>query len=226
MKIDRERWARLDELFHMALAQDPERRGPVLDHACGDDAELRAQVEALLRAHEKDVPVLDAGPAGLSLVFDDEAAGDAERIGPYRLVRELGRGGMGVVYQAERDEADFRQIVALKRLLPGVATPELIERFRRERRILASLVHANIAQLHDGGVTEAGDPYFVMEFVDGERLDRYCDRHALSIEQRLRLFATVCDAVQYAHQHQHQRRSRRPGPTPRRASDRGIREGR
>lgn len=200
--MEPDRWKRIDELFHEVLELAADERGRVLERECGDDAELRAQVEALLRAHASDVSVLDGGPGTLVSVLDDHAASAAGRlIGPFRVVRELGRGGMGVVYLAEREDADFRHVVALKCLLPGVATADLIDRFRRERRILAGLVHPNIAQLHDGGVTESGEPYLVMEFVDGEPIDEFCDRARLGIDARLRLFATACEAVQYAHEH-------------------------
>ncbi len=200
--MDPERWQRIDALFHRVLEADPADRAALLEAAGQEDAEAREHVEALLRAHDTDVPLLDRGPEALVAVLEDEPEpAEGRRIGAYRVVRELGHGGMGVVYLAERDDPEFRQTVALKCLLPGVATPDLVERFRRERRILAALVHPHIAQLHDGGVTASGEPYFVMEYVEGEPLDRYCDRLRLPIEQRIALFMTVCDAVQYAHQH-------------------------
>jgi serine/threonine-protein kinase len=210
MTMDRERWDRLDALFNEALGVDEARRAALLDRACAGDSALRAQVEAMLRAHDMEVPVLDRGPEVLAGVLDGEPDPQLDRVGPYRVLRELGRGGMGVVYLAERDDADFRQLVAVKCLVPGQATPDLADRFRRERRILASLTHPNIAQLYDGGFTE-GELYFVMEYVDGQPLDRYCDEQSLPIGQRLRLFVTVCEAVQYAHQHLIVHRDLKPG---------------
>ena len=211
MSLDRDRWLRIDELFDRVSALEGEARAQLLRTECGDDTELRAQVEALLRAHDTDVPLLDRGRDALIGLLADEPSPPLARVGPYRILREVGRGGMGVVYLAERDDADFHQQVAIKCLLPGVALPQLLERFRRERRIVASLVHSNIARLYDGGVTESGAPYFVMEYVEGEPLDVYCDRLALSVDDRLRLFATVCDAVQYAHQHLIVHRDLKPG---------------
>jgi serine/threonine-protein kinase len=134
--MEPDRWQRIDELFHQVLELEADERSRVLERECGADAGLRAHVEALLRAHDADVSVLDAGPGIMvSLLHDDATSAVGRRIGSYRVVRELGRGGMGVVYLAEREDADFRQVVALKCPLPGVATADLVDRFRRERRI-------------------------------------------------------------------------------------------
>jgi serine/threonine protein kinase len=122
------------------------------------------------------------------------------RIGPYRVLRELGRGGMGTVYLAERDEPGLRKTVAVKVVSPGMASTFVLRRFRTERQILAALEHPGIARLYDGGTTDDGLPYFVMEYVDGEDLLTYCDARNLPIAMRLRLFLRVCEAVQYAHQ--------------------------
>src|SRR5690606_34614599 len=122
-----------------------------------------------------------------------------ERVGPYRLLREIGRGGMGAVYLAERDDDEYRRQVAVK-LVGSAPIPDLTARFLAERQILASLDHPNIARLYDGGTTPNGTPYLVMEYIDGRRIDEYCDAHRLSIPSRLALFDKVCAAVQYAHQ--------------------------
>ena len=129
-----------------------------------------------------------------------EASQIGARIGPYRLVGELGRGGMGTVYLAERADGQFEQQVAIKFVRQGRFRDDLRRRFRHEQQILASLKHPNIARLYDGGITDDGSPYLVMEYVEGVSIDQYCDRHHLPTQQRLTLFRTVCEAVHYAHQ--------------------------
>jgi len=189
-----ERWRRIEELFHEALDQQR------LDFAaCADDLDLRREVESLLAAGEHTARVEQAVRGGFELAvatLPDEAP---DRIGPYRILREVGRGGTGVVYEAER-EGEVRQRVAVKVIKRGMDTDEILDRLRRERQILADLEHPNIARLIDGGSTEDGRPYFAMEMVEGEALDVYCDRRQLSVEERLRLFLGVCAAVQHAHQ--------------------------
>ncbi|HVG11107.1 MAG TPA: protein kinase [Thermoanaerobaculia bacterium] len=134
-----------------------------------------------------------------------------ERVGPYRLVRLLGRGGMGEVYLAERDDGEYRGEVAIKLLAGGGAFGgERERRLRQERQILASLRHPGIATLYDGGITDDGQPYLVMEYVDGQPIDQYCDEHRLTLRERLELFAKVCDAVQYAHARQVVHRDLKP----------------
>src|SRR6185436_17373759 len=121
------------------------------------------------------------------------------RVGPYRLLRELGRGGMGVVHLAERAEGGFAQRVVIKLIKRGMDSDAILRRFLRERQILAGLEHVNVARLLDGGVTEDGQPYFAMEYVDGRSLTDYGDHHRLAVEDRLRLFEEACRAVQHAH---------------------------
>src|SRR5262249_10898679 len=130
--------------------------------------------------------------------------GDAEalvgsRIGPYRLLRQVGEGGMGCVYLAERADGEFRQQGALELMRSGFDSAEAVERFRRERELLARLVHPNVAQLHDGGVSAAGAPYFTLEYIDGEPITAWCNARQLGTAARLRLLLKVCDAVQCAH---------------------------
>lgn len=132
---------------------------------------------------------------------DDAALAPGIRVGPYRIVREIGRGGMGVVYLAERADQEFQKRVALKVVKRGMDTDEVLRRFRHERQILASLEHPNIARLLDGGATADGRPCLVMEYIEGEPIDAYCDRRRLGIRERLELLRAVCDAVQHAHQH-------------------------
>lgn len=197
-----ERWRRLEDLFHAAreLADDDRRR--FLDAHCGGDAMLRAELETLIAAEAKGADWLPmvVGNAAASLTSSRAAEWTAgARVGPYQIVRELSRGGMGVVFLAERADQQFRMRVAIKVVRATVTAADLLARLRTERQILAQLDHPNIARLLDGGATEAGEPYVVMEFIDGLPIDQYCDAHALSIDERIKLFRTICGAVQYAH---------------------------
>jgi predicted Ser/Thr protein kinase/tetratricopeptide (TPR) repeat protein len=200
----RPQWQRIEELLDAALDAGPARRAAFLDESCGGDETLRAELERLLQAHHIADGFLDrpahelAGPLLLDLpAFGPMAPG--ARVGAYRVVRELGRGGMAVVYLAERADGAFRRRVALKVVLPARAERDLLRRFHEERQILATLEHAHIAHLLDGGVTDEGVPWFAMEYVDGTPLDRYCEAGQIELRQRLDLFAMVCDAVEHAH---------------------------
>jgi serine/threonine-protein kinase len=155
--------------------------------------------------------VADAPFAASAVGAIDAATGRDRRIGPYRVVRELGRGGMGVVYLAERDDGQYRQRVAVKLLRSSPDAEELRRRFLAERQILASLSHPHIAQLLDGGISDGELPYLVIEYVDGLPITDYCDRHRLGIDERLRLFQDVCAAVQHAHQNLVLHRDLKPG---------------
>jgi eukaryotic-like serine/threonine-protein kinase len=193
---------RLARIFGEAIERPPAERRAFLDAACGGAPELRAEVESLLAAHEGAGDFMDeldttCGAALLETTTEPEPAG--RRVGPYRLLREVARGGMGVVYLAERVEGGFEQRAAIKLVKRGMDTDAILRRFLRERQILAGLEHVNVARLLDGGVTDDGQPYFAMEYVDGEPLTLYCDRRALGIEARLRLFEEACRAVQHAH---------------------------
>jgi non-specific serine/threonine protein kinase/serine/threonine-protein kinase len=198
-----ERWRQIEDLVDAALECEPAERAALLDRACAGDADLRREVESLL-AHQSPSENFIEAPA---FVFAaDLLAGNAveqleyQHLGPYKILREIGRGGMGAVFLAERSDGEFQQKVALKLVRRGFAEPELTRRFRRERQILASLNHPNIARLFDGGVSDDGEPFLVMEYVEGARIDAYCDEHNLSTEERLKLFLTVCQGVAYAHQ--------------------------
>jgi eukaryotic-like serine/threonine-protein kinase len=191
------RWTRVQNLFHAALEQAPARRAAFVAEACGTDADLRAEVESLLAAHDEEG--LLGEPPGL----DREP--EAESFGPYRILRPLGHGGMGAVYLAERAGAGFRQVVALKLLrvglgLPGRIPSDVQDRFARERLILARLEHPGIARLIDGGYTPEGHPFLAMEFVEGAALIEYSERQVRSVADRIELFIRVCEAVQFAHQ--------------------------
>ncbi len=212
--MNTDRWRRLQDLFEAARQLPAQERRTLLDVNCGGDLELRASVEALIAA--------DARGAGQLSRIVGAAAADLEgpaaamwtpglRIGHYEIVRELSRGGMGVVFLAERADEQFRLRVAIKVVRATVASPELLARLRTERQILAQLDHPNIARLLDGGATESGEPYVVMEFIDGLPIDRYCDARSLSIDQRIVLFRTICGAVQYAHRNLIVHRDIKPG---------------
>jgi serine/threonine-protein kinase len=200
-----ERWRQIEDVLDRVLdAPESEREG-ILAEACAGDVELRREVTRLLAATEQSESMFEAPP--LLVAREVLEAGDADRdhvnpgdlIGPWRIVRLLGRGGMGAVYLAERADGAFEKNVALKIVKRGMDTDEIIQRFHHERRILARLQHPNIAGLHDGGVTPDGLPYFVMDLASGQPIDAWCDEHTLTIRERLRLFQTVCLAVQYAH---------------------------
>ena len=193
-----ERWQQVKALFEQALERPPDERAAFLDQACHGDEALRREVRSLLSSHDDgflDEPLSLDAPSG-----DDGAAHTGQRIGAYRLVREIGHGGMGAVYLAERADGQFHQQVAVKFVRHGVDSDTLRRRFRAERQILARLEHPHIARLIDGGVSEDGLPYLAMEYVEGTRIDHYCDAHHLSTNERLRLFLAVCEAVHYAHQ--------------------------
>jgi non-specific serine/threonine protein kinase/serine/threonine-protein kinase len=194
-----ERWQQLEDLFHAMLALPPDRRSAALAAACGDDAELRAEVERLLDADRRATAFVGDASAGIQRVASTVLP-ELDHIGPYRIVRELGRGGMGTVFLAERDDAQFTMRAAIKLIKRGMDSDAVLERFRHERQILAGLEHPNIARLLDGGTTSEGLPYFVMEYVDGLPVDEYCRTHRLSIEERLDVFIQICAAVTYAHQ--------------------------
>lgn len=195
-----ERWLQIETFFDAALDHPPVERAAWLAEACDDDA-LRGEVARLLAASERTGDFLEA-PAELFAedLMADAEAGAERRVGPYRLIQEIGRGGMGVVYRAARADGQYEQEVAVKLLRRSLDADERQRRFLAERQILASLQHPNIARLLDGGVAEDEQPYLVMAYVPGQPITDYCREHDLGLDERLRLFATACDAVQYAHQ--------------------------
>ncbi len=195
-----EAWQRIKKIFVEVAPLDPEKRSERLDELCCDDPLIRDEVEALL------VSDSDAGDfieeSALSLIGLSPAQSPnivGRQIGHYRIIREIGRGGMGAVFLAERSDGEFEQKVAIKILGSAFPSREAIKRFRQERQILARLEHPNIARLLDGGVSEDGLPYLVMEYVEGNRLLEHADELGLDIEKRLTLFLEVCRAVSYAH---------------------------
>jgi serine/threonine protein kinase len=208
-------------IFKAAVKLSPERRAAYLDQACGTDHALRREVESLLRAHEDPDSFLQSHPAQPPATIDNEPIAEqpGTRIGPYKLLQQIGEGGMGVVYMAEQQEP-VRRKVALKIIKPGLDSRQVIARFEAERQALALMDHQNIAKVLDAGAIESsrhtpcavaedgtrsvpatlGRPYFVMELVHGVPLTKYCDDCQLTPRQRLELFLPVCHAVQHAHQ--------------------------
>lgn len=183
------------ELFAAALEAAPEQLEALLAHACAGRPALRAEVESLLVAYRSSARFLERCPVDLGAGPPVTGA----RVGPYRLIEEIGHGGMGTVYQAERADGAFEQQVALKLIRQGVGSEALRQRFLRERQIQARLEHPNIARVLDGGLTADGWPYFTMELVRGMPVTEYCDRHRLPIAARLELIEQACRAVQHAH---------------------------
>src|ERR1700685_4659626 len=199
--IPRARWQQIQALFDQLADVEIAERAAHLEKSCGDDTELRLSVQSLLaRDSSKDDPLLHAiGAAAESLLEDHQDRLLGTRVGPYRVVSILGHGGMSVVYRGERDDSQYHQLVAIKVLQHATVHPRLRSRLHSERHILATLDHTSIARLIDSGDLEDGTPYLVMEHVDGESIDSYCDSRTLFVRERIELFTAVCAAVQYAH---------------------------
>ncbi len=202
--VDSDRWQRLAEVLDAALARNPSDWPEVLDAACVGAPDLRREAQQLLERVDDARRFLSSPPASIAAAVvaeADETAGSApgRRIGAYSIVREIGRGGMSRVLLARRADGQFEQYVALKLLRPGLDSDVDHARFRAERQIVASLNHPNIARLLDGGLTDGGQPFLVLEFVDGQPIDAYCEAHALSVRRRVELFLMVAGATQYAH---------------------------
>jgi serine/threonine protein kinase len=194
-------WSRVKQLFTQALDEPAEQREAWMERACAGEPAILAELRSLFAARAAPDRVGDGVAELLSpLLAEEEAAPQAgTQIGAYRLLRELGVGGMGRVYLAERADGQFAHQVALKLIRAELAAPELIQRFLRERDTLARLAHPNIAQLHDGGVSPDGSPYFTLEYVSGEQITTWCDDHHLDVRARVQLLLKVCDAVEHAH---------------------------
>jgi serine/threonine protein kinase/tetratricopeptide (TPR) repeat protein len=199
--IPRARWHQIKSVFEQVADMDGPERNLQLDKCCGEDSDLRLSVQSLLaRDNSNDDPLLHAvGAAAESLLEDHRDRLIGTRVGPYRVVSILGHGGMSVVYRGERDDSQYHQLVAIKVLQHATVHPRLRSRLHSERHILATLDHGSIARLIDSGDLEDGTPYLVMEYVDGESIDSYCDSRTLFIRERLELFISVCAAVHYAH---------------------------
>ena len=194
--MDPGKWQQIERLFHAAAEQPAGQRRAWLSEAADGDEELIEEVLALVESSEQATSLEVAVEQALN---QPEAAANEQRIGPYRVLEQLGRGGLSTVYLAERSDDQFRMEVAIKVVRHGLDSHDIVERLRRERQILAHLEHPNIAKLLDGGTTEDGSPYVVMERIQGRHIDEWCDAERLSIRQRLELFLPVCDAVSHAH---------------------------
>jgi len=195
-------WADAKRVFEAALDMPESERIAFVDAACGGNVALLEEVRSLLAWHKGSTGFLETPASALAEAQAEQSpvrlVGQA--VGTWRVLDVVGSGGMGVVYRAERADAAFRRHAALKVVRPGPDAPQIVQRFQVERETLAALDHPNIARLMDGGTTADGHPFFVMELVDGEPIDRYCDEHRLSIDERLDLFRKVCAGVQYAHE--------------------------
>lgn len=192
-------WNKKKEIFAAALDVPPEARADFLNDICRDNAALRNEIEKLLAAHSTNESFIEKPAFKVASTFADERL-SGKQFGHYRIVREIGRGGMGAVFLAERSDGAFEQQVALKIVRNTILDAETEKRFLRERQILASLNNPNIARLLDGGVSDAGEPFLAMEYVEGVRIDEFCERKTLSTTERLKLFLAVCSAVSFAHQ--------------------------
>ena len=202
-------WQRLEAVFQAALDAEPSQRAALVANACAGDEALRREVDRLLdqtgdAADFLEAPAMESLTTGAGLPLPPPTLASDPLIGqlagPYRIEHEIGRGGMGTVYRAIRDDGTFLQEVALKVVKRGFDSADLIERIRRERQILAMVNHPHIARILDGGSAEDGRPYYAMEFVPGEPLTRHCFSRRLGLDERLQLFLDVCAAVAHAHQ--------------------------
>jgi TolB-like protein/tetratricopeptide (TPR) repeat protein len=198
-----ERWRKIESVFQQAVGLDESTRPQVLARLCERDHELREEVAAMLAAADREnISAPKSQPRAIDLA--------GRRVGNYRLDRLLGQGGMGSVYLASRADGQFEQQVAVKLLAAWLRGEFFTDRFRVERQALANLNHPNVTRLLDSGITPEGDPYLVMEYVDGQPIDEYCDRHRLEIQDRIRLFLQVCEAVECAHRNRIVHRDLKP----------------
>lgn len=202
-----DRWSLIEEIFKGASELRGAERAAHLERQCAGDVDLLREVQSLLEHDEAGVGESIAAAVHGAVIPGTEPApaegaafaGPGEMVGSYRIEREIGRGGMGAVHLAFRADDEFSKRVAIKVMRPRPGRPDLLQRFQTERQILATLEHPNIARMLDGGTTGSGAPYVVMEYVDGQSLDTYCNQRRLGIRERLRLYRDVCAAVQYAH---------------------------
>ncbi len=197
--MDEKNWHNVKEIFLAALEKDASDRTGFLDEICADDSDLRQEIESLLASHEEIEDFIEKPAFEVGEVFTTGANQTEKHFGNYKIIHEIGAGGMGAVFLAERSDGEFEQKVAIKIIRQAIAESELISRFKRERQILATLNHPNIAKLLDGGVSDDGLPFLAMEYIEGEAITKFAERENLKLEERLKLFLKVCSAVAYAH---------------------------
>jgi non-specific serine/threonine protein kinase/serine/threonine-protein kinase len=207
------KWSFIESVFFDALDLPAIEQEAFVRKCCAEDSDSAEEVLSLLAAHFDGPPLIDGSilTLGLNILAGNAEDESPARVGRYRITRELGQGGMAVVYLAEREEGDFQHRVAVKVMRGGRESRSLLARFVTERQVLATLDHPNIARLYDGGVTDRGLPYIVMEYVDGVAFLEYCRKNLPELEDRLRLFVKVCDAVQHAHRNLIVHRDLKPG---------------
>jgi Tol biopolymer transport system component/serine/threonine protein kinase len=203
-----ERWQKVKEVLEAYLERPRGERSVWLEEACPGDPEVRREVESLAASYEEAGDLLEEPALGREETPEDR---EGRRVGPYRIVREIGEGGMARVYLGVRADDAFRREVAIKLVKRGMDYEFILRRFRKERQIMATLDHPHIARLLDGGATEDGTPYFVMEYIGGLPIDAHCDTHRLNVRERLELFRTVCSAVECAHERGVVHRDIKPG---------------
>ena len=196
-------WQKIESLFAEALEQSPDQRSAFIDRCCADDDHLKSELRSLLAAHEQAGEFMTGlDTRGVAALMDDmEAELPDKTVGPFEITGVLGRGGMGTVYLARRSDGQFEQTVAIKLVRQGLDSHSIVQRFLAERQILAQLQHPHIARLLDGGATESGRPYFVMEYINGTPLTHFCNIRRLDLAACVRLFIAACEAVHYAHRH-------------------------
>ncbi len=203
-------WEKKKEIFSRFLEDDPEDLPDFLAENCGRDDDLRRDVEAFIAAYREAGDFIERPAFNVTSAITGEPRID-RNLGRYRILEQIGSGGMGAVFLAERSDGEFSQQVAVKIIRHIFADRELVDRFKRERQILANLNHPNIAKLIDGGVSESGEPFLAMEFIEGEPIMSFAETRGLSVEERLKLFIKVCRAVKYAHQNLIIHRDLKPG---------------
>ncbi|MGI8786192.1 MAG: protein kinase domain-containing protein [Pyrinomonadaceae bacterium] len=204
-------WQNVKEIFTAALEKDASHHAFFLDEACAGDSNLREEIESLLAAHREVEDFIEEPAFKVGEVFTNDSNQKEKYFGKYKIIREIGAGGMGVVFLAERIDGEFEHKVAIKIIRQAIAESELVNRFKRERQILASLNHPNIAKLIDGGISEDRLPFLAMEYVEGESITKFVERKNLNVEERLKLFLKVCAAVAYAHRNLVVHRDLKPG---------------
>ena len=197
--MDEKNWQNVKEIFLTALEKDAVSRPKFLDEICAADSALREEIESLLASHEEVEDFIEEPAFQVGKVFAHDSKRTEKHFGNYKIINEIGAGGMGAVFLAARADGEFSQQVAVKIIRQTIAESEIVNRFKRERQILASLNHPNIARLLDGGVSADGLPFLAMEFVEGEAITKFAERENLNLEARLQLFLKVCSAVIYAH---------------------------